>query len=227
MGISINCPCGQQTRVKNRFAGKTVLCPACNNPIPVPGVSETPDPALAEDSQTTEVGEALSEAGGPQRGDIQNHEKPSTVGAKKELTAKSAGPRKYVLLGMVAMLAFALGWITGHFGPSSARNLGANNWSGPSPGGNKQSRATITADPNPVPAGPGKGTTTISWDTGDGSLGQVCFAINNGEEKVWFSKRDKGTQQAAWISKGVVYEFRLYAGNERKNLLASVKVRRE
>jgi hypothetical protein len=85
---------------------------------------------------------------------------------------------------------------------------------------------TITANPNPVPAGDGKGSTTITWDTGDGSLGQVRFSINNGPEKVWFSKRPRGVQPASWINKGATYEFRLYS-EQNDNLLATVKVVRE
>ena len=43
---------------------------------------------------------------------------------------------------------------------------------------------TITANPNPVPAGTAKfGTTTISWDTGNGSLGEVYVSVNGGPEK--------------------------------------------
>lgn len=99
-------------------------------------------------------------------------------------------------------------------------------------GGNTPSGATtptgprITAEPNPVPAGGEKGVTTISWDTADGSLGYVAFAINNGEEKSWFSKRPKGSHEVNWINKGGVYEFRLYDDKDRAKLLASVKVTR-
>ena len=86
------------------------------------------------------------------------------------------------------------------------------------------SGATITATPNPVPAGSGPGATTISWDTGDGSKGQIYFAVNNGTEKKWFDNAVRGSQEAPWINKGAVYEFRLYAGQSREKLLASVKV---
>jgi hypothetical protein len=55
----------------------------------------------------------------------------------------------------------------------------------------------------------------------------VYFSINNGPEKLWLSNRAKGTQEAPWISKGGVYEFRLYADSDRAKLLASVKVTKE
>jgi glycosyltransferase involved in cell wall biosynthesis len=35
----------------------------------------------------------------------------------------------------------------------------------------------VTASPNPVPAGPGVGATTISWDTGDGRSGEVYVRV--------------------------------------------------
>lgn len=83
----------------------------------------------------------------------------------------------------------------------------------------------ITASPNPVPAGPGKGVTTVSWDTGDKTIGEVYVSVNGGQEKRFAGDRPKGSQDAAWIGKGE-YEFRLYAGKERTRLLSTVKVTR-
>jgi hypothetical protein len=85
---------------------------------------------------------------------------------------------------------------------------------------------SITASPNPVPAGPTKfGTTTVTWDTGDGSLGDVYVSVNGAPEKLFAGQRKKGSLEAAWIGKGE-HEFRLYAGKEHKTVLASVKVTR-
>lgn len=84
---------------------------------------------------------------------------------------------------------------------------------------------SITATPNPVPAGEGKfGTTTITWDTGDGSIGQVYVSVNGAAEKR-FAGGPKGSMEAPWIGKGD-HDFRLYAGKEHKTLLASVRVTR-
>jgi hypothetical protein len=83
----------------------------------------------------------------------------------------------------------------------------------------------IQATPNPVPAGPERGTTTITWNTGDGSKAQVWMSRNGKPEKLFAGLSPKGSQEAAWIVDGV-YEFRLYAGKERKKLLARVKVTR-
>jgi hypothetical protein len=87
-------------------------------------------------------------------------------------------------------------------------------------------KATITATPNPVPAGTSKfGTTAIAWDTGDGRPGEVWVSTKGGPEQKFAGPRPKGTQEAPWIGRAV-HEFRLYAGTEHKELLASVKVTR-
>jgi hypothetical protein len=95
-----------------------------------------------------------------------------------------------------------------------------------SPAVSPASAPTITASPNPVPAGPTKfGATTVTWDTGDGSIGEVYVTVNGAPEKLFAGNRAKGSLEAAWIGKGD-HEFRLYAGKEHKTMLASVKVTR-
>ena len=86
-----------------------------------------------------------------------------------------------------------------------------------------QTRATLTAAPNPVPATPGMGTTTIAWDTGDGSWAQVFLSVAGGPEQL-FVEGPRGAKNAPWISPRITYEFRLYAGRERRVLLAAVPV---
>jgi hypothetical protein len=96
---------------------------------------------------------------------------------------------------------------------------------GGSPAAQAQRSPTIKADPNPVPAGPEKlGKTTISWDTGDGKPGQVYLSVNGGAEKRFTGARARGSQEAPWIGAKGEYEFRLYAGKEHTNQLASVRV---
>lgn len=87
----------------------------------------------------------------------------------------------------------------------------------------QQVRAAITADPNPVPATTKMGTTQISWDTVDGSWGQVFLSAAGGPEEL-FGEGPKGVQNAPWISPHTTYEFRLYAGRERKVVLSTVTV---
>ena len=81
----------------------------------------------------------------------------------------------------------------------------------------------IEARPNPVPGRSDKGRTQVSWDTGDGSPGQVYVAVDGGAE-VLFAGGASGSQPANWISTGSTYEFRLYRGTERAELLGRVRV---
>jgi hypothetical protein len=85
-------------------------------------------------------------------------------------------------------------------------------------------KATITASPVSAPTGdPKLGTTTITWDTGDGSVGHVYVVPPDKKEKLFAENRPKGTQTATWIGKGE-YEFLLYSKN-RDRVLARVKVK--
>ncbi|SRR6266699_2048255 len=88
-----------------------------------------------------------------------------------------------------------------------------------------KSTATISADPNPVPAGNGMGKTTIKWTTGDRSVGQVYVSTDNGDETL-FGEGAGGSSDANWIVSNSSYEFRLYSGSDRAKLLAKVQVTR-
>ncbi|MGQ0762601.1 MAG: FkbM family methyltransferase [Acidobacteriota bacterium] len=91
--------------------------------------------------------------------------------------------------------------------------------------GRERAVPRITASPNPVPAGCGNGTTTISWDTGDGSMGEVYVSVNDLEEKLFY-RLPSGSRDAPWINAPGEYNFYLYEGFERKSVLASVTVTR-
>jgi tRNA (mo5U34)-methyltransferase len=84
---------------------------------------------------------------------------------------------------------------------------------------------TIMALPNPVPPGEGAGTTTITWNTGDGTVGQVYVSADGGEESI-FGHSPQSSEAATWIQTGSTYQFRLYTGTERENLLAETTVTR-
>jgi tRNA (mo5U34)-methyltransferase len=83
---------------------------------------------------------------------------------------------------------------------------------------------TLSAFPNPVPAGKELGKTTVSWDTADGSIGNVYVSIDGGKESLFADSR-RGTAVADWVQTGPTYEFRLY-NSDRTELLASVVVKR-
>jgi 2-polyprenyl-3-methyl-5-hydroxy-6-metoxy-1,4-benzoquinol methylase len=86
----------------------------------------------------------------------------------------------------------------------------------------ERKRPTLSAFPNPVPAGNELGKTTISWDTSDGSIGKVYVSKDGGEESLFTDSR-RGTAVADWIQTGSNYEFRLY-DSDHTELLASVIV---
>jgi hypothetical protein len=65
---------------------------------------------------------------------------------------------------------------------------------------------TLSASPNPVPAGEGPGKTTIFWNSVDGKI----YVSENGRDEALFSTSPRGSQDADWIGAGSSYEFRLY-----------------
>jgi ABC-type transport system substrate-binding protein len=83
--------------------------------------------------------------------------------------------------------------------------------------------ASITASPNPVTTGEGNGTTTITWNTGDGATGQVYVSEGGGAEAV-FAEAPTGSTPAPWIAAGKTFTFRLYAGTEHAKALAETQV---
>jgi hypothetical protein len=85
------------------------------------------------------------------------------------------------------------------------------------------SAATIAASPNPVTTGEAPGTTTITWNTGDGSMGQV-YVSEDGTPENLFATAPKGSAPAPWIRAGKMFEFSLYAGTEHAKVLAKTRV---
>jgi len=81
---------------------------------------------------------------------------------------------------------------------------------------------SLSASPNPVPAGEGLGQTTISWKSVDGKV----YVSRNGREELLFAGSPRGSQQANWIEAGSTHEFRLY-DKDHKELLATVTVTRD
>lgn len=86
----------------------------------------------------------------------------------------------------------------------------------------------IVAEPNPVPAGSGIGTTKISWGTTEtASDVYIYVAADGGEETVFASSSGAApaSQEAPWIREGTKYEFRLYSGTGAgRKLLGKVEV---
>lgn len=92
------------------------------------------------------------------------------------------------------------------------------------------SKGLITATPNPVPAGQADlSKTKISWNTKTDMGSVYIFVSSNGEPEVQFaSGGPEGSAEAPWIQSGVVYDFRLYAGEgANRQLIDHVEVTRK
>jgi hypothetical protein len=83
--------------------------------------------------------------------------------------------------------------------------------------------ATITASPNPVTTGEGSGSSTITWNTGNGTAGQV-YVSEDGAPETLFAAGPTGSAPAPWIRAGKTFEFRLYAGTEHATVLGKTQV---
>jgi len=86
------------------------------------------------------------------------------------------------------------------------------------------SNAHLMATPNPVPVRGQLGKTTLSWGTLDGSDCQIFVSRDGGAEQL-LKQGAEGSDDIPWIEPGAVYEFRLYAGLEHREVLASVTVK--
>ena len=83
----------------------------------------------------------------------------------------------------------------------------------------------VVANPNPVSAGTGQGTTQISWDSYRGGGSQVYVSPNGGGD-ILFAQNCNGVQQADWIGTGNSYLFRLYEQTGHSTVLANTIVTR-
>src|SRR5262249_47793227 len=92
-------------------------------------------------------------------------------------------------------------------------------------GGNGAARPVLSATPNPIPAGDldnPLGTTTITWDTGNGTPGDLYVKVDREPEKL-IASAPSGSNEIRWIQFDSVYEFRLY-DEKRSKLLATLTV---
>jgi hypothetical protein len=126
--------------------------------------------------------------------------------------------RRNLILGVAALLALT--------GCHSKGSEGVDSKSTSEAAPPTQSGPWIKAIPNPVPipAGSDQGTTTISWDTVDGSDAQVFLRVAGKPDKI-FSGGSRNQQDANWIMKGKDYDFILFAGKEHQKELARVTIR--
>ena len=66
--------------------------------------------------------------------------------------------------------------------------------------------ASITASPNPVTTGEGNGTTTITWNTGDGATGQV-YVSEDGAPETLFTAGPPGSLRHLGSARGKHLSF--------------------
>jgi GSCFA family len=85
--------------------------------------------------------------------------------------------------------------------------------------------ARLSASPNPVPSGDGRGKRIISWFC-HGAPDAAVYVSRNGGDEVLFAKRPHGSQELPGIETDVTYEFTLYDACDRKNRLAQISVTR-
>ena len=90
---------------------------------------------------------------------------------------------------------------------------------------NGETTGTISAEPNPVPAGVGPGSTTISWVLSEGEKAQIFVSTGGQEEKLFAEVATSGAQEIDWVGDDSL-DFRLYAGNSKAELLDEVFVKR-
>lgn len=88
--------------------------------------------------------------------------------------------------------------------------------------GKSSGAPAITANPGHVTVAGGTGSTEISWDTGNESMGFVFVTTSQGKP-VLFATGAKGSRVAPWIRPGT-YAFELYGDDQRRTLLAAVTV---
>jgi hypothetical protein len=77
--------------------------------------------------------------------------------------------------------------------------------------------STLTAFPNPLPAGDGVGKTMISWNVANAVAGKVYVSIDDHQELL-FASAQQGLAAANWIRTGSTYEFRLYDSDHTRLL---------
>jgi GT2 family glycosyltransferase len=84
-------------------------------------------------------------------------------------------------------------------------------------------KASLTVSPEQVPVGEIVGVTEITWDTGDGTEGQIYVSVD-GDAELLFATGPSGSKPALWIEQSLTYQFRLYAGTEHEQLLGEAMV---
>ncbi|MCL6505396.1 MAG: hypothetical protein K6T59_00060 [Bryobacteraceae bacterium] len=87
MSIELTCPQGHKLKVKDRYAGKTGLCPRCGSRVRVPGVSEQEILRLLTCEELIEADHRASAAEEPAAGTVE------AIPARRPLAGSKTCPR--------------------------------------------------------------------------------------------------------------------------------------
>jgi len=206
-------PTGSAATLQPRAAsGTTPAAPPRPIPTPTPGpatLSASPNPVPTQAGRLGSTTISWS-TGRPEDGQVYVSED----GQPEKLFASgSTGSQEAPWIRSGASYEFRLYAGTGHSERLAAATVGR-------PGADTK----LSAAPNPVPADDEElGSTTITWTTESG--GDVYVSEDGGPERL-FASGTRGTEEAAWICRGVVYEFHLYPSNAHTNPLGTVTVTR-
>jgi hypothetical protein len=90
----------------------------------------------------------------------------------------------------------------------------------------RRGRPFIEARPNPTPRQRLRGATTIAWDTGDGSVGEVKLVTysSTGREDTLVARAPSGTSHIDWVFRDHRYRFDLYRADRERRPVASVTI---
>ena len=88
-----------------------------------------------------------------------------------------------------------------------------------------QNGVVLKADPNPVPTSAGPVKTTITWSTPDKAVVQIFVGPPwQPDEKLVLESAGRGSTEVDWILPNWQYEFRMYGGKDKKELLAVLRI---
>ena len=83
----------------------------------------------------------------------------------------------------------------------------------------------LKADPNPVPSGPERVKTTITWSAPGHRVVQIFVGPpGSGGEKLFVEYGGRGSAEVDFVVPDQQYEFRMYGGKDKKELLAVLRI---
>ena len=92
-------------------------------------------------------------------------------------------------------------------------------------GASEQNGVVLKADPDSVASGAGRVKTTITWNAPDKAVVQIFVGPPwQPDEKLVLESAGHGSTEVDWILPNWQYEFRMYGGKDKKELLAVLRI---